>query len=286
MSIHGKKRVLVVGANSYIGDKFGAYANNRLHVDIVDSYNQWKSTSFEGYDCILMVAGIAHQRKARNDLHFAINRDLAIEVGKKSRASGVRQFIYMSSMAVYGIGEGVITKDTMPFPNRNDYYGLSKFEAEKGLDVFFGKGLCIVRPPIVYGPGCPGNFGRLIRLAKRLPVFPDINNQRSMIFIDNLCEFLVFAIENVLEGIYLPQNKEYVCTSRLVRFIGESLDRKIATTGVFNPVLGLLKRVSSTFSKLFGDLIYEMDELTNVYSLITFEDSVKASIDLFRNHVL
>jgi len=222
------KRVLIVGANSYIGDSFAKYAHEHLHVDIVDSYKEWKTAAFEKYDSILLVAGLAHQernrKQANKERYFAVNRDLAIAVAKKAKVSGVGQFIFLSSMAVYGIKSGEITAETKPDPRKNDYYGLSKYQAELELAKIFGalkSNLCLIRPPMVYGPNCPGNFPKLVRLTRRLPVFPDVNNRRSMIYIDNLCALIMHIIENGCGGAFLPQNSEYVNTTRLVQAIAK-----------------------------------------------------------------
>jgi len=299
-----KKRVLVVGADSYIGDSFAKFAQDRLYVDIVDSYEGWKAASFEAYDSILMVAGLAHkdwtrkERKANKDLYFAINRDLAIAVAEKAIASGVGQFIYLSSMAVYGMLSGIITHDTTPSPRKNDYYGLSKYQAELALgELFFGtchsgagvlpksntNGLCIIRPPMVYGPNCPGNFPKLAGLAKGLPIFPDINNRRSMIYIDNLCAFIVHMVENGCSGVYLPQNREYVNTTELVRVIERVQGKRMRTTKLFNPLIFLAQKFSSSVCKLFGSLVYEHSVDEDVYNVVGFEDSIDLSVSKSMN---
>jgi len=303
------RRVLVVGANSYIGDWFAKYA--KLNIDIVDSYNQWKTTPFEGYDSILYVAGIAHRsqrprkhetNKEIQDLYFAINRDLAIAVAKKAIASGVGQFIYLSSMSVYGLDEGVITSETIPTPHKNDFYGQSKHEAEAALQTLFHTGtphhnftsnttnttsisapnnpsLCILRPPMVYGPNCPGNFSRLVQLTKRLPLFPKIDNKRSMIYIENLCAFIAYVVENNCAGIYLPQNKEHINTTNLVQTIAKILGKKMRTTRLLNPLVLLLSRAVSPVKKMFGSLVYKHCKQVNTIDMIGFEESIALSVN-------
>jgi len=284
MSSIEAERVLIVGVNSYIGDSFAKYAAEHLHVDIVDSYEEWKAASFEGYDSILLVAGLAHQnwnRKQRNankDLYFSVNRDLAIAVAKKAKASGVEQFIYLSSMAVYGLSNGAITADIKPSPREKDYYGLSKYQAEKALAELLGNNLCIIRPPMVYGPNCPGNFSKLVQLAKKMPVFPKVNNRRSMIHIDNLCAFILLAINNKYNIVHLPQNKEYVNTTNLVQIIANLHGRKLRITKLFNPLVFIAGKLFSKANKLFGSLIYARDEREELYNVIGFEESVRRTI--------
>ena len=329
-----KKRVLIVGANSYIGDSFAKYAGDRLHISIVDSYEEWKTAPFKEYDSILLVAGLAHQnwnrkkQKANKELYFAVNRDLAIAVAKKAKACGVGQFIFLSSMAVYGLKSGEITVDTKPAPRKNDYYGLSKYQGENGLAMLWCKGsptpqapdvsrhsgldpespepldkdwgipgqarndgadvccalnkaapLCIIRPPMVYGPNCPGNYSKLVGLTNRMPIFPKVNNRRSMIYIDNLCAFILYAVENDCTGAYLPQNKEHVNTTKLVQTIAAMQGKKMPITKLLNPLISLSGKIFSPVGKLFGSLVYEHCNLEDEYNLIGFEESIRLTIN-------
>ena len=295
-----KKRVLVIGASSYIGDGFAKYAKGRLYVDIVDSYEGWKTAPFEEYDTVLMVAGLAHQkwtrkqRRTNKDLYFAINRDLAVAVAKKAKAGGIKQFIYLSSMAVYGQTEGEISADTKPVPRNSDYYGLSKYQAEEALiSVFRAKAdkplhcpdsLCIIRPPMVYGPGCPGKFSALVKVAKTLPFIPNIKNRRSMIYIDNLSELLCIAAEQGVTGILQPHNKEYVNTAWLLAEVAKVMGNRRWIL----PGLGLLVKCAMPFSSAaktaFGCLYYTMDAtqmpFDDDYQLVSTHESVEISAKL------
>ena len=168
------------------------------------------------------------------ELYYKVNRDLAIEIAKKAKREGVKQFIFMSSIIVYGssgrIGERkIIDKDTKPSPV--DFYGDSKLQAEKGLralesDIFK---VVILRPPMIYGKGSKGNYPKLSKAARVLPIFPDIDNERSMLHIDNLCEFIKLMIDNEESGVFFPQNKEYVKTSEMVKLIADVQGRKVGS---------------------------------------------------------
>ena len=257
------KKVMIVGEHSYIGCSFYQYAKERFEIKLVSSRDgAWRKEDFHGYDTLLHCAGIAHvsQKKAMRDLYFSVNRDLAVEVAKKAKAEGVSQFIFLSSMSVYGLDQGVITKDTIPQPKEEDYYGSSKYEAERLLqqledDEFY---LVIARPPMVYGPDCKGNFPRLVRLIQKVPVFPEVKNQRSMIYIDNLSEFFSQCIEQQISGVFCPQNEEYVCTSELARLIAKFSGKKLLLSGQLGRMAGALAARISVFGKLFGSLTYEM----------------------------
>ncbi|KIL49806.1 NAD-dependent epimerase/dehydratase family protein [Jeotgalibacillus soli] len=260
------KNILITGVNSYVGKSFKKWLENspdKYSVDSISLRNDtWKEKDFSGYDAVLHVAGIAHVSSdpKMEELYYKVNRDLTIEAAKKAKAEGVRQFIFMSSIIVYGDSSSdkrVIDKKTVPTPS--NFYGNSKLQAEDGItslesDVFK---VVILRPPMIYGKGSKGNYLKLAKAAKKLPVFPDVDNQRSMLHIDNLCEFIRLMIENEESGLFFPQNSEYVKTSEMVRLIAEVHGKKIILAKVFNPVLKLLGLKLGLINKVFGNLIYD-----------------------------
>ena len=158
-------------------------------------------------------------------------------------------------MSVYGVEQGVITKDTSCNPKSS--YGKAKLEAEKIIKQLEGNGfnVTIIRPPMVYGKGCRGNYPRLAKLALKSPLFPNIKNERSMIHMDNLSEFIKVLIDDCARGVFCPQNEEYVCTTEMVKGIADSHGRKIRLTKIFNPLLKLLKL--NIITKVFGSLVYD-----------------------------
>ena len=135
-----------------------------------------------------------------------------------------------------------------------------------------------IRPPMIYGKGSKGNYPRLAGLARKIPVFPSLNNQRSMLHIENLCEFIKLMIDNNEHGIFYPQNKEYVSTAELVKTVGAVYGKKIRLIGVFNFILKPLSRKITVFNKLFGDLVYDKkmsDYKGYSYCVNDFEESIK-----------
>ena len=195
-----------------------------------------------------MLRGLPIVKKRDKDLYFRVNRDLAYEVAKKAKKEGVSQFIFLSSMSVYGMDTGVITRETVPHPK--SLYGKSKLEAEKLIEHLNDQTykVAILRPPMVYGKGCKGNYPKLAKLAKITPLFPDIKNMRSMIFVDNLSYFLKVIIDDSQSGVFFPQNNEYVKTSELVKLIAKYNNKKIRLTKLFNPIINSLK-FNSTVKK-------------------------------------
>jgi nucleoside-diphosphate-sugar epimerase len=261
------KKILITGANSYIGtsfEKWLAQWQDEYIVDTVDMIDgTWKEKDFSKYDVVFHVAGIAHIKETKENasLYYKVNRDLVYEVAKKAKVDGIKQFIFLSSMSVYGMEAGVISKDTVPAPNSN--YGKSKLQAEELIaqleDSIFS--IAVLRPPMIYGEGCKGNYIRLEKFALKSPIFPDIKNKRSMIEIDTLCAFVKLLIHEGSRGLFLPQNEEYVCTSEMVKKIAEMHGKKMHMTKLFNPLLKLFK--IGMVNKVFGDLVYEKDKDSN-----------------------
>ena len=267
------KKILITGANSYIGmsfEKYMAQWPEAYRVDTVDMIDgTWREKDFSGYDCVYHVAGIAHSDNGKISpekakLYYAVNTDLAIETAKKAKAEGVKQFIFMSSAIVYGesapIGKSkVITRDTPVSPANS--YGDSKVQAEKGILPLNDDGfkVVILRPPMIYGPGSKGNYPVLSKLARKLPVFPKVDNQRSMLYIDNLLEFVRLMVENEEQGIFWPQNGEYSNTTELVQMIAKTHGKKILIVPGFTWALKLASRVTGLVNKAFGSSVYDMN---------------------------
>ncbi|CQR46226.1 GDP-6-deoxy-D-mannose reductase [Paraliobacillus sp. PM-2] len=260
------KKILITGKNSYVGKSLESWLGNYpdgYSIDLISLRDDsWKEKEFSVYDVVFHVAGIAHVSSdpKMEDIYYKVNRDLTIETAKKAKAEGVKQFIFMSSIIVYGESSSelrVIGKDTAPNPS--NFYGNSKLQAEKGVNSLKSDEfkVVILRPPMIYGKGSKGNYPKLAKASRKLLVFPDIDNQRSMIHIDNLCEFIKLIIENEESGLFFPQNREYVKTSEMVKLIAEVNGGKVRLTKVFNPILRFLGIRMGLINKVFGNLIYE-----------------------------
>ena len=223
---------------------------------------------FEGVDAIFCVAGIAHIKETAENRHlyFDVNRDLVVEIAKNAKKAGVKQFILLSSMSVYGLEVGRITKETEPHPVTA--YGQSKMEADEEIkkitDVDFK--FCCLRPPMVYGKNCTGNYQALRKFALKSPIFPDYQNQRSMIYIGNLCEFVKVCIEEKKYGLFFPQNAEYTNTTEMVKAIAEEHGKKIRLTKALNWALKIAP--ADVIKKVFGSLAYESVDVVTKYGLM------------------
>lgn len=286
------KRILITGANSFIGTSFETYIKENFPedytVDTVDMIDgTWREKDFSGYDSLLHVAGIAHSdsgkiSEEKEKLYYAVNTDLTVETARKAKADGVGQFIFMSSAIVYGesapIGKvKTITKETPVHPA--NCYGDSKVQAENGLrplgcDSFK---VVILRPPMIYGKGSKGNYPLLAKIALKTPVFPYVENRRSMLYIEHLCEFLRLMIEHNEQGTFWPQNREYSQTGELVRMISEAHGKKMRLVKGFGWALKCMSHVTGLVNKAFGSLVYDqaLSEYGTEYAKYSLEESIR-----------
>ena len=284
------KKVLITGANSYIGTSFENYVMqcHDYQIDTVDMIDStWRDKSFSEYNSVFHVAGIAHSdtgrvSEERKQFYYQINTDLTIETAKKAKADGVGQFIFMSSAIVYGDSAPIgkpkrITRDTPVAPA--NFYGDSKVQAENGLlklaDESFH--VVILRPPMIYGKGSKGNYPQLSKFAQKLPFFPNIENERSMLYIGNLTEFVKLMIDNNESGIFYPQNAEYVATSEMVQVIAQAHGKKIRLVKGTTVPLKAMSHVTGLVNKAFGNLSYDMSmsEYKENYRKFSFEESIR-----------
>ena len=276
------KKVLITGAGSYVGESFAQYAKENYgenfeieSIDMIDG--SWRDKDFSGYDIVYHVAGIAHADVGNVDdetkeKYYAVNTDLAIEVCKKAKAEGVKEFIFMSSMIVYGESapygkKKVIDENTVPLPA--NFYGDSKLQADVAVRDLADDNfkVIVLRPPMIYGKGSKGNYPVLAKLAKKLPIFPDVENERSMLYIENLCEFLCqIMLVRMLESdsvVLMPQNSEWVKTSMMVKNITEISRHKIKITKVLRPAVFVGSKIPGIIGKLvnkaFGNNCYSLN---------------------------
>ncbi len=298
------KRILITGATSYIGNAVEQYlmeynaAQGRecYRVDKISLRDgAWENYDFTSYDTLLHVAGIAHAdigkvSEESKQEYYAVNCELAVKVARKAKKQGVPQFVYMSSVIVYGdsarVGETKHITREMPAAPAN-FYGDSKWQAEQKLQELTDENFVIamVRCPMIYGKGSKGNFKLLCKLADKLPVFPEVTNYRSMLYIENLAEFLRQLAEMGIGGIFLPQNREYVTTAHMVKMIRGAKGKQTKLLRFLNPFVKLASRmpgkIGGMTNKAFGSLTIDKDISTREigeYQVCSLEESVQRSV--------
>ena len=295
------RKVLIVGMGSYIGESFRAYAaecyNSNFMIETVDATRDiWKDWDFSGYDIVCHVAGIAHADTGNVDAntkekYYAVNTDLAIEVEKKKKKAGVREFLFMSSMIVYGDSapygkKKVINAGTVPRPA--NFYGDSKLQADVGIRGLADENfkVIVLRPPMIYGKGSKGNYYALSELAKKLPVFPDVKNERSLLYIENFCEFLcqVMLVKGFRENavVLIPQNVRWTRTCEMVKEIAKVSGNRIKESKILTPAVCLggkiPGKIGGLVNKAFGNYCYshEVSKYAGLdYQKVTFKESVR-----------
>ncbi len=284
------KHILILGKSSYIGTSFAQYVREHRPeefqvkaVSLRDAH--WREEDFSKYEAVFHVAGIAHAdvgqvTEEEKQEYYRVNRDLTLEAAKKAKESGVGQFVYMSSMIVYGKTEHV-TLDTIPKPE--NFYGDSKWQADKGVRAMGDEKfrVAVLRAPMIYGKGSKGNYPALVKMARKLPLFPKVKNRRSMLYIENLCEFICHVIGEGREGVFFPQNEETVSTSRLVEEIAGVWGHRIWVTPLLAPVVSMGKhfpgKIGGLCRKAFGNSYYEpqMSRMGWNYCVADWKESVK-----------
>ena len=215
------KRILITGTKGYLGTSLKQYLSQWPEYAVTSlslREGQWEAFDLRGYDAVYHAAALVHQKKTKDDPaclgeYRKVNRDLTLRLAEKAKAAGVGQFLFLSTEAVYGLTapygkEIVIGAHTPTAPVDN--YGISKLEAEQGLQELASASfrVAILRPPLIYGKGCTGNFRTLEKMADRLPCFPKIENRRSMLYVENLNALVKLLIDRQDNGLFCPQDPE------------------------------------------------------------------------------
>lgn len=237
------KKILLTGASGFVGKHLVEKARDSYHVSLIQRkgsainsgsyiYKNMNAKSdflpaLTGVDCIVHLAAMAHVLTENSSFALEqfriVNRDLTVRLAEQAASNGIKRFIYISSIGVNGVrnSESFRSSDR-PKPSEN--YSISKLEAEielKKIAKNTGMEVVIIRPPLVYGKGAPGNFGTLLKVAqKNLPLpLGAINNRRSFVSIDNLIDLIITCIDhpNAANQIFLVSDDEDISTSNLLK---------------------------------------------------------------------
>jgi len=255
------KNILVTGSSGYIAKSFiERYTQNYNFQTFSLQKQRLQELQLKNIDTVLHAAALVHQQREYSyDNYYEINVKYPLSLAKKAKESGVKHFIFLSSVAVYGDQYSYITLESEPRPVTP--YGKSKLEAQNLLKELEDDAFCvtILQIPMVYGKGAPGNIQRLIKLIKRLPILPfsGIENRRSMLYIGNLCFILESVIKERSSKTLLVADKETLSTTLLIELIAQALKKRriLIKVPFFESIIAKIK--PSLHQKLFRSLEVE-----------------------------
>jgi nucleoside-diphosphate-sugar epimerase len=282
-------KILITGSQSFVGTNFRNHSKfNEIDEVALFNYEPGK-INFSEYDVILHLVAIVHQKATIPEAeYFRVNRDLTLQIAREAKQAGVRQFIFLSTVKVYGAfrtNSDPWNESSACFPE--DAYGRSKYEAEKALralndDLFT---VSIIRTPLVYGEGVRANMASLVKLVKQSIILPfkGIHNKRNYTSAENLVAFIDRIIEEKIPGVFIAMDRKAISTTELVKMISENLDKK---TILFKMPDLLIKFGMFVFPKFFDRLYgsYEMDNSKTLQTLdfeppVTTREGIKRMIE-------
>lgn len=251
-------KVILTGENSYIANRTCELLRSFGHdAQCISVRNGIDELSLKGVDAVVHCAAIVHKDKKESiNKYYKVNYELTAELAELALEDGVKHFVYLSTMSVYGDEPEEINSKTPLRPTT--VYGKSKLKAEKAVMELNSEEfkVTVLRPPMVYGEGCRGNYNRLKSFAKWNFVVPDTQNVKSLIYIDNLTNFICEVIEDGLKGIFNIMDGEYTSTADLVVLMGQANNRRILKSRILGKILMLFKKLSIV-RKAFGTLYYD-----------------------------
>jgi UDP-glucose 4-epimerase len=258
-------KILVTGKTGYIANQLKSFFENKkteYEVELISLRNvKIESLQLSNYDVVIHTAALVHQKNKKYTYkdYFEVNAQLTRELAAHAKAEGVRQFIFLSTVNIYGLETGIIDLDTKVNPN--SFYGRSKFEAEKMIQDLKNDNfkILILRIPMVYGKGCPGNFNELVKISKKLPIFSNPIGSRSFINIVNLSSFVDQAIKMNTSGTYLLKDPFNVSSLDIFSRVKTLQGKKIKIHQIIFVITKFIRK--SLFNKLFKPLIIKRDYL-------------------------
>lgn len=271
--------IVITGENGYIANQL--YQNLSLRPAVNSKLVSVREDlpEFNIGDICIHMAALVHKKESTysEQDYYKVNTELTGKLALKAKEQGVRHFIFMSTMAVFGVTEGVIDENVVCAPKT--LYGKSKYAAEEILlaleDASFK--VTIVRPPMVYGPNCPGNYALLSKFSHKLSLFPAIQNKRSMLYVGNLIEMIIHLIEYEDIGIFHPQDSSLICTSEMVEQIRLAQGKPMKLNKFAGKLVKVVFGKTVIYQKIFRDLYYT-DKFAgyrnNVYQKYSVEEAI------------
>lgn len=259
------KTIVLTGATGFIGSHFFEKYQEKYKIICISLRNiDVDQINFENVDAVVHMAGIAHSKGVDPKDYLKTNTELTIKIAEKAKQSGVRHFVFLSTIKVFGndgliVNQPQILTENTPI-NPVDPYGTSKALAEKGLLSIEGPGfnVAFIRPSMVYGPRVRGNMRLLLKLVQQSFILPfDYDmNQRSVVSVANLLHLLDRVIQSDARGIYLAYDGRGLSIKEIIENICKGLNRKVINFQI--PVFvfkGLCLLNKGIMNRLFGSLV-------------------------------
>ncbi|RXJ83089.1 NAD-dependent epimerase/dehydratase family protein [Arcobacter cloacae] len=279
-------KLLITGSSGFVGNYFINKYKNKYNIKTFSFLKDETHTlDCSDIDVVFHLSALVHQMGGAScEEYEKVNVTQTLQLAKKAKESGVKQFVFMSTVKVYGEETDSVYTEKSPC-TPEDEYGKSKLKAEFELQKLEDEDfkVSIIRTPIIYGYGVKANIKNLVNLVNKVSILPfgNIQNKRSMVYIGNLCYVVDEVITQQKSGIFLASDDEPLSTSRLIELIAKNLDKKIYLIKVpfFESLLKLLK--PSFYKRLYGSL--EVDnsitkEKLNLKNPYSVEDGIRAMI--------
>jgi nucleoside-diphosphate-sugar epimerase len=255
--------IIITGISGFVGSALEKKLSKDSFLNLNLRNDDWKMENFNNAQSFIHLAGKAHDIKNPNsDDYYKINLNLTKQLVDKAIKDGIQQFIYISTTKVYGDDVNTIIDENTPcLPN--DDYGNSKYLAEQYLLSKKNEiRIAIIRPPLIYGPGVKGNVQKLIQLSqKKFPIpLGNINNKRSILYVENLIDFIICIYNQKAEGIFLITDGNPVSTSELIKNINLAVGNKMPLFPIPTFLQLIIKKIKPhLYKRLFGN--YEINDV-------------------------
>lgn len=251
-------KLFITGASGFIGSYFiNAYQDKYSIQTFSFLHDEIESLHVKGVDAVLHLSALVHQMDGASDEEYErVNVAQTLYLAQKAKASGVKQFVFMSTIAVHGEDRKAIDENTACAPVSP--YGKSKLSAEQELlkleDEHFK--IAIIRPPMVYGKNAPGNIQSLTRLIQKFPILPlgGIQNRRSFVYVGNLCHLVSEVLLQQKSGIFLCADDVPLSTTRLCELIAQGLGKKVWLVKLPFFETAVKKLKPAIYQRLYGNL--------------------------------
>jgi nucleoside-diphosphate-sugar epimerase len=276
-------KVLITGEHSYIGNSVAAWLKAHSSITVIKQSLRNKVLAqliWKEIDCVFHVAGLAHLSKKKSMIaeYIKVNRDLAIDVAKKAKESGVKHFIFTSTMAIYGkdIPIGRIQPIEYLKVKPSDIYGQTKKEADFAIQALATDDfiVTILRLPMIYGPHAKGNFSKLEAFAKKMIIVPKIKNVRSVLHIENLSRCINFLLLNPYSGIIYPQDRLFFKTTEFILMYRRFNQLPTVTLSGFTFIIKLISIFLPFLNKVYGNKYYDFSldpPFANEYQIMDWQ---------------